>query len=179
MFKRAFIPALLVLFVSVNVMAQMDDPWPHGMRFRNLDLTEEQQAQIEEITTATMKEHLSVRSKLQTLKAELDELMIADTPNQGAIHRKIEEMSDLRAEMQKAQIDTRLRIRGLLTEEQRVRFDAMGMHGPGMRMKRPGGHPGRMEGMRGGRPGMRGGMRRFGDAGIPLDPEEEIDVAEF
>ena len=66
MLKRAFVPALLVLFVSVNVMAQTDDPRPHGMRFRNLDLTEEQQAQIEEITTATMKEHLSVRSKLQT-----------------------------------------------------------------------------------------------------------------
>lgn len=179
MLKRVLLPVAVVILVAVSGFAQDATPQHGFKRFRALELSEEQQSQIEAITTETMKEHLPIRSKLQTLKAELDEMLIEDNPNQGAINRKVDEMSSLRTEMQKAHIDTRLRIRSLLTEEQRVKFDAMGMHGrhgPGKRMMRQG-RPGRMGGMRGGRPGMHRG-HRFGDAG-GTPGSEEVEFAEF
>lgn len=177
MFKRTLLPAVVILLMTANVFAQQGESHPGFKRFHGLDLTEEQQTRIESITTDAMKEHLPIKSRLQTLKAELDELLIADNPNQGAINRKIDEMSSLRTEMQKSHIDTRLRIRELLTDDQRIKFDAMRMHGPGKRMMRHGGRSGRMGGMRGGRPGMRGGYR-FGNAGNALD-RGEVENAEF
>ena len=186
MFKRVLLPATvpllaIAILATASGFAQEAKPQYGFRQFHALDLSEEQQAQLEAITTETMKEHLPIRSKLQTLKAELDELLIADNPNQGAINRKIDEMSGLRTEMQKARIDTRLRIRALLTEEQRVKFDTMGMRGhrgPGRRMMMNKGRTGRMGGMRGGRSGMRRG-HRFGDTGGGASVPEEVEVAEF
>lgn len=179
MLKKILLPAVVILTMPVIVFAQ-EGEHPGFKRLHGLDLTEEQQGQIEALTTETMKEHLPIRSRLQTMKAELDELLIAANPNRNAIDRKIDEMSDLRTEMQKARIDTRLRIRELLTDDQRVKFDAMRSHGPGKRMMRHG-RPGRMGGMRGDRGGRPGGHRghRFGDAEFPSETDEEVEVAEF
>jgi len=178
MLKRTLIPAAVVLLMLfAQSFAQVGGRLKRIHEFQGLDLTEEQQVQIEQINTDAMKAHLPIRSKLQTLNAELDEILIADNPNRGAINRKIDEMSSLRTEMQKDRIDTRLKIRELLTEEQRVKFDAIRMHGPGKRMMRHFGR-GLRGGMRGGRPGMgRPMMGRFGD--LPAEIHEEEGGAEF
>lgn len=180
MLKRTLIPAaVILLLIFAQSFAQEGGRLKRIHEFDGLDLTQEQQTQIEQITTDAMKTHLPVRSKLQTLKAELDELLIADSPNRGAINRKIDEMSSLRTEMQKDRIDTRLKIRELLTDEQRVKFDTMRMRGPGKRMMRHSSR-GRRGEIRGGRPGMGRHMGRFGDTGeVPEEVHQEEGITEL
>ena len=129
------IPAfLLVVMVFTHTMGQETGMYRHARHLWGIpDLTDEQKEKMEEIQTETQKITTPLRSKLNTLSAELDELLIAENPNRNAIDSKIEEMAEARTELHKKRIDTRLRIRELLTEEQRVRFDAMRNHGWGRR----------------------------------------------
>ncbi len=124
---RHLIPVATVLIV-VAVFAQALGQEPGRLRRVHEwcgipDLTEEQQAQIDELKTALEKEMLPMRTKLEVKQAELQELLVADNPNKGAIDRKIDEISSLRTQMQKKRIDNRLKTRVLLTPEQRVKFD--------------------------------------------------------
>lgn len=88
------------------------------------DLSDEQQEQISRLRTGHMAEMHIHKADLGVLKAELRRLEIETTPNQKAINSKIEEMFTLKTVMAKESSEHRQRIRNLLTEEQRVFFDA-------------------------------------------------------
>ena len=127
--KIRYITALIMILVFSQAYSQQFGMRRGGWDFNErLDLTEEQEEQIEKIWIETQKETTPLRSRLNTLSAELDELLIADTPNQGAIDKKIEEMTEWRAQLHKSRIHTRLKIRELLTDEQRIKFDSMRLH---------------------------------------------------
>jgi len=142
------IPAfLLVIMVFAHAMGQEMGMHRHPRHLRGIpDLTDEQKEQIEEIQTVTQKTTTLLRSQLNTLSAELDELLIAENPDRNAIDKKMDEIAKVRTELHKKRIDARLKIRALLTEEQRVHFDAMQSHKRGRRgmrgwySSRPGGH---------------------------------------
>jgi len=93
------------------------------------DLTEEQKAQIDALKMNLEKEMLPMKTKLEVKQAELQELLVADSPNKGAIDKKIDEIGSLRTQIQKKRIDNRLKIRALLTPEQRVKFDKKALMG--------------------------------------------------
>ena len=159
MWKKGFLSAAVVLILISRVFGQAND-FPRGIRpFHGLDLTEEQSERIEAFHTEAMQETLPLQTKLKTLRAELDELLIVDMPNRRAIEEKVDEMSALRTTVQKRHIDTRLAIREMLTDEQRTKFDAMRMHRPHGGSMRHGGR-GRRGGMRGGAHFMHGDNRR-------------------
>ena len=125
--RHVTIPAIfLVIMVFAHAMGQDTRMYGYAHRFWRIpDLTDEQNEQIEEIQTETQKITTPLRSKLNTLSAELDELLIAENPHRNAIDSKMEELTDVRNALHKGHIDARLRIRELLTEGQRVHFDAM------------------------------------------------------
>ena len=129
------IPAiLLVLMVFAHAMGQEMGMHRYARHHWGIpDLTDEQKEQIEQIQTETQKITTPLRSKLNTLSAELDELLIAENPDRNAIDSKMDEMAEVRTELHKKRVDTRLRIRALLTEKQRVHFDAMRSHKRGRR----------------------------------------------
>ena len=141
------IPAiLLVIMVFAHAMGQDTRMYRYAHRFWRIpDLTDEQKEQIEEIQTETQKITTPLRSKLNTLSAELDELLIAENPDRNAIDSKMDEMAEVRTELHKKRIDTRLKIRALLTEKQRVHFDARRSHKRGRRGMR-GWHSSRLGG---------------------------------
>lgn len=118
--------ALLIVIIFAQAFSQEGRMVKRGREKMILeDMTEEQKEQIRALRTEVEKELLPMRSKLRIKSAELDELLVVDKPDMKTIHRKVDEISALRTEMQKKHVDNRLKIRGLMTDEQRVRFDTM------------------------------------------------------
>ncbi|MBN1348993.1 Spy/CpxP family protein refolding chaperone [candidate division KSB1 bacterium] len=89
------------------------------------DLTDEQRAKIEDLRLKFQEVRAPERIKMQKMRLELKELMIAKNPNQKAIDTKIDEIGKKRTEMQKQHVAHRLEIRNLLTDKQKAVFDTL------------------------------------------------------
>jgi Spy/CpxP family protein refolding chaperone len=127
------------------------------------NLSEEQQTEIKSLRMALQKSILPLKSDLEVAQAELKKMMIADSPNQSAIEKKVETIGKLRIEMQKLQVVNQLNIRKLLNEEQKVAFDKrilegrQGQNAPMKKMLK---------------------LRRIGELGDPVEIEEEFEITE-
>ncbi len=88
------------------------------------DLTEEQKTKIEAIKFESQSKVKVYKADLDIKKAELKKLEIADEPSEKDIHAKIDEMTSLKADIQKERASARIDIRSELTPEQRVKFDS-------------------------------------------------------
>lgn len=107
---------------------QNQDP---GFYCRNIpDLTEEQQDEIMELRTAHLKEMQDERNALAEKRVRLRSLRTSNSPDMGTINQTIEEMSEIRATMQKEREKHIQNIRNVLTDDQRVYFDARKARGP-------------------------------------------------
>lgn len=89
-----------------------------------LDLNEEQTKQIEEIRLSGQKEMLPLRNLLREKNARLQTLTTSEKYDQSAVDQIVDEISEIRADMLSMRITHRQQIREILTEEQRIKFDA-------------------------------------------------------
>ncbi len=87
-------------------------------------LSDEQRAEIKKIHMERMKERTQTRSLLNEKRAKLEVLQTADKPDMKEINKTIDEIASVKAQEMKAQAANRQKIRSLLTEEQRIYFDA-------------------------------------------------------
>ena len=133
--KKILITAVLALFFSAISFAQL------GMGLgpcngKNLsdkekienfsgipNLTEDQISKIKELRTERMKEVTQKQALLKEKRAHLKVLMTQDNPNQKEIDKTVNEINSLRGDLMKSRIDMQLKIRSLLTDEQKVYFD--------------------------------------------------------
>ncbi len=97
-------------------------PGPMNRMESILDLSDEQEQQIEKLHLDFQKETLPARNKIREKNAQLN-TQITEGVNQSKINPLIEEIGDLRTEIQKSRMNTHLKVRGLLTDEQKVKFD--------------------------------------------------------
>jgi Spy/CpxP family protein refolding chaperone len=97
------------------------------------DLTDEQKEQIKDIRVESMEEMLTLKNKLGEKAARLRTLQTAAKANMSEINKAIEDIGKLRTEMMKLKAASHQEIRSLLTDEQRIFFDAHHPHhgGPG------------------------------------------------
>ncbi len=95
------------------------------------DLTEDQQKSLQDFRTAHLKEMQEGRNKLAEKRARLQTLRTSDNTDMSAINKTIDEMSAIRAEMQKERENHFQDVRSILTEEQRVHFDSRRGRGAG------------------------------------------------
>ena len=96
----------------------------HQNCFSNIpDLTEEQEAQIEEKRVPHMKEMQEYYNKLNEKRAKLRTLQAKDNPDMDKINSVIEEMGEIRIEKHKARAKHYQEVRSLLNDEQKVYFD--------------------------------------------------------
>ncbi len=96
----------------------------HQNCFQNIpDLTEEQEAKIEEIRVSHMKEMQEYYNKLNEKRAKLRTLQTKDNPDMDEINSVIEETGEIRTEKHKARAKHHQEVRSLLNEEQKVYFD--------------------------------------------------------
>ncbi len=124
-----------------------------------MKLTKEQEKKLQEMRVAHQKEMIPLRAQLKVKQIEMRELFRGD-PNQGTINSKIDEISKMRADIQKKNAAHRIAMRNVLTPEQRELWDSRphrmgrgfdGPRGRGMKMHRGmrGECPQGMEGMGG------------------------------
>lgn len=125
-----------------------------GLRMQTiLDLTEEQQEQLSALRVEHFKMMKPLRAEVGELNARERTLMAQEDIDIKAVHKVIDQKTDLSNTIQKKQLDNRLACRSVLTEEQQVIFDQQKMNAG--RMSARGG-----KGMRSGQPGQGRGYRR-------------------
>ena len=93
-----------------------------SMPIKNLD--EKQREELKKIAMEGAKENLKTRNLMKEKHAKLEVLQTADKPDLKEINKVIDEMTAIQAQEMKDKAANRQKIRNLLTEEQRVLFDA-------------------------------------------------------
>jgi len=109
-----------------------------GNCYAALNLSDEQEQQIEKLRTAHQKEILPLRNQLGEMEAKLRTLTTGDKVDMALVNKQIEDISTVKLTLAKKREAHRQDVRKLLTDDQRVQFD---MHsGKG---NRGNGNPGR------------------------------------
>jgi Spy/CpxP family protein refolding chaperone len=132
--KSAGMFLLCLLFVSgVNAQryrqgAGHDGPRAQRETLRNsaierLALTEEQQKNIQTLRQEQFKTMKPLRSKMVELRAKERTLLSQEEIDQKAINKVIDEQTDLTNQMRKLQLDHKLAVRKVLTEEQIMKLE--------------------------------------------------------
>jgi len=135
--KQIVLPIAALLLVAGSVFAQqpgMHEQGPgregmHGCRMSKHkrmmpDLTEEQQEKIKALRVKHMEALKPLRNELGEKKARLRTLTTSDKVNMSEINKVIEDIGRMKTEMMKLKEQHRQEVRRLLTDEQRVMFDA-------------------------------------------------------
>ena len=87
-----------------------------------LGLTDDQSARLRKIVVDSEKSNIKTRADLSVRGIELHELMRADVPDRQAVMKKVDEISALRQEMMKQEMDALLNAKGVLTPEQQKKI---------------------------------------------------------
>lgn len=112
--------------------AKADDPVEkalccHGkMQYNIPDLTDDQKKKIDDLQVAHLKEVNQTKALLHEKQAHLRTLQVADKPDNAAINKTIDEITALKNDLMKKHEAHRQAIRSLLTDKQKVVFDAKG-----------------------------------------------------
>lgn len=137
----------LVLALSVNLNAQQrfnnpdrpcmdrqmqnmrgDQGVQHQRLIAMLDLSDEQQEQVQSIHLNGQKEMLTLRTTLMQKRAELRTLTIGDNYDEAKVARLAEEIGDLHTQMLTKRTYHQQQIKEVLNEEQRIKFDTFHMN---------------------------------------------------
>ncbi len=87
------------------------------------NLTDDQKKQIKDIRVAYAKDATKTKNLVREKRAHLQTLKGEDKPDMKAINQTIDEMTELQNKQMKARVEMQLKIRALLTDEQKVFFD--------------------------------------------------------
>ncbi len=87
-----------------------------------LELTEDQVSQINELRFAAEKNAIATRSKIELAELELKKMMQDEQPDENKIKNKIEEIGKLKTELRWTQVQNHLKIKSLLTPEQQEKL---------------------------------------------------------
>tara|TARA_R110000868_G_scaffold304437_3_gene564994 strand:+ start:14427 stop:14948 length:522 start_codon:yes stop_codon:yes gene_type:complete len=94
---------------------------------RALDLTEDQQEQVKQLHLETQKAMLSIQNQLNEKEAKLKTLTTGENADFKAASKVVEEIGDLKTEIAINRLETHSKIRALLTDEQKLKFDTISM----------------------------------------------------
>jgi Spy/CpxP family protein refolding chaperone len=124
-----FVLFAVVCMYTTHLFAQ-DNRETRRLRNKALDfnMTDEQKQKIEEIKAEYHKTVLPLKNQLEAERLALQSLQKDTDPDEDAIFAKIDEITELQAEIQKKNVSQRLAIRNLLDDDQKALFDARGRH---------------------------------------------------
>lgn len=107
---------------SDNPRGYGDGSGPMNRMESALDLTEEQKTQMEQLRLDMQKKLLPTSNEIREKNAQLNTL-ITENASQSKINQLIDEISNLRATISKAHVNTHLQVRELLSDDQKIKFD--------------------------------------------------------
>ncbi|MEA1965631.1 MAG: Spy/CpxP family protein refolding chaperone [Candidatus Aerophobetes bacterium] len=84
----------------------------------NLNLTENQTKELQDLRLEYQKEMLEARGTLQIKRLELRGQLLSEEPNRAKIDSLVEERGELWTDIQKKILDYQLKVKEILTEEQ-------------------------------------------------------------
>lgn len=119
-------PVLALLIVSLAHPAFAQGfKWWHSERFQQeLQLTADQIARIDEIFQSSLPELRQQKSALDRLERELDRL-IDGAAEERVVMEQADRVESVRSDLSKARTRMLLRMRRVLTEDQRLRFTTL------------------------------------------------------
>jgi Spy/CpxP family protein refolding chaperone len=95
----------------------------HDLTSEIPDLSEEQKSKIKAIKEENRKQMEPQRAEMKVIRAKLMELKSAENPNTAEINKAIDRSAMLKAEMEKSRTASELKVRSILTPEQRKVMD--------------------------------------------------------
>ncbi|NPA44739.1 MAG: Spy/CpxP family protein refolding chaperone [Chlorobi bacterium] len=129
--KKLTLVVAILFFITGSTFAQQGNMANNkkGMnkqnKFMNIpDLTDAQKTQIKEMRTANMKEITPLRNQLREKQAHLQTISTGDNVNKQEVDKTLEEISDIKLQIAKKRESFRQDVRSILTDEQKVYFDA-------------------------------------------------------
>lgn len=99
-----------------------------GSGLNRLDLTEEQQKEIQTMKLANYKEMKPLRAEMNEIKAREKTLMAQEEINKKALNKLIDEQTDLMNKIQKKQLSHKLAFKEILTDEQEMKMEQKRNH---------------------------------------------------
>ena len=99
-----------------------------GDAVRQLNLTPEQREQIRMIREEGRAERAAVNQRVRQTNRALEEALDSDNPEQSVLEQKVREVSAAQADAMRMRIVTEVKIRQVLTVEQRIRLKEMRRH---------------------------------------------------
>lgn len=115
----------IALFLSVASFAQNAQPAPGtGKKATAIGLNEEQKTKIKGIKMSAYKEMQPLKNQLGELKAKQKSLTTSDRIDMNAINQNIDEMEKIKSKIEKINVASRIQVRALLTDEQKMWFDS-------------------------------------------------------
>lgn len=120
----------LVAQKAMNVEVEETAGPGHKIRIKkmigdNLKLTPEQKKQFQELKLKHAKEILPLQNDLRVKKLDLKiEMSHAENPNMNKINALVDDIAKIQAEIQKKNIAHKFKLRSLLTDEQKEKWDA-------------------------------------------------------
>ena len=142
---KLLVAIIVVLGLSLSIMAQPQARGPMSHRpidhrpvhvqsgLQLLDLTQEQKDQIKEIHLSHMKDIQPLKDEVKINRVKVDALLKRDDPDMKQIVSLVEANGKLLTQIRVKSIEQKISVRNLLTDEQKIIYDA---HGQRIRERR-------------------------------------------
>ncbi|MCW3788647.1 Spy/CpxP family protein refolding chaperone [Plebeiibacterium sediminum] len=103
-----------------NRMAEIEGDRHH----QGLNLTEDQKDQMKTFRVEFLKELTPLKNEVKIKNAQLQAASVGNDINEKQVYKLIEEIGGLKTQIAKKHFDHKQKVRNILTEEQKVLFDA-------------------------------------------------------
>lgn len=139
---NTYVALLFSLLITATAVAQPGKgamhrphtPPHHEALIQKLNLTEVQQTQMKKLHLDLMKKQTGLRSKIQTLKLEIQEQFLADKVDRVAIEKNLKAINDVQHQLKMNMLDHWFQVNAILTpEQQKIWKEAPSMFGMRMR----------------------------------------------
>jgi len=106
---------------------------PGLQMFKALNLTDEQRSKIEDLHLEMQKKMLSMQGDLQKLEKDFRLMVIDEKVSESQLQKQLQKIHDLKLKMALEKAKNQRKIRSLLTDEQKKKFDSIYLSGPKLR----------------------------------------------
>jgi protein CpxP len=138
---RLLLVQLLLVFAATSVQAMHRDSSRHDKGiWKQLGLSDQQQAQVKEIRTKFRKQIEPLEKELKTKHQAVRSLEKASKPDQAQINKAIEEMQSVRTRVMQIRSEMQQALRNVLDEAQKKKFDELSEKKHAQRHHRGGKH---------------------------------------